>query len=365
VFDVTTKQFLGERRPTDDRMSSDGRVMEMLSEHQCQGWLEGYLLTGGHGLINSYEAFIHIITSMFNQHAKWMKMCNDISWRNELPSMNILLSSHVWRQDHNGFTHQDPGFLGHGVSKKPNIIRVYLPPDANCLLSVFHHCLSTRHKVNVVVCGKHPAPQWLTMEEARGHCAAGLGIWDWASNDKGGEPDIIMACAGDVPTLEALAATSIVRKRIPGLKIRFVNVVNLMKLVSQSLHPHGLLDNHFDSIFTTKKPVIFAFHGVPHLVEKLVYQRRGRNFTVRGYNEEGTISTAFDMTVMNNIDRFHLVIDICDKIEHDIFEQLTPETKYSAVYVRQDMNSMLVKHKKFINEYGYDMKEITDWKWDL
>jgi len=365
VFDVTTKQFLGERRPGDDRMSSDGRVMEMLSEHQCQGWLEGYLLTGGHGLINSYEAFIHIITSMFNQHAKWMKMCNDISWRNELPSMNILLSSHVWRQDHNGFTHQDPGFLGHVVSKKPNIIRVYLPPDANCLLSVFHHCLSTRHKVNVVVCGKHPAPQWLTVEEARGHCAAGLGIWDWASNDKGGEPDIIMACAGDVPTLEALAATSIVRKRIPGLKIRFVNVVNLMKLVPQSLHPHGLSDNHFDSIFTTKKPVIFAFHGVPHLVEKLVYQRRGRNFTVRGYNEEGTISTAFDMTVMNNIDRFHLVIDICDKIEHDIFERLTPETKYAAVYVRQEMNSMLVKHKKYIAEYGVDMDEITEWKWDI
>jgi len=339
--------------------------MEMLSEHQCEGWLEGYLLTGGHGLINSYEAFIHIITSMFNQHVKWMKMCSEISWRNNLPSLNILLSSHVWRQDHNGFTHQDPGFLGHVVSKKPDIIRVYLPPDANCLLSVFHHCLKTEHKVNVVVCGKHEAPQWLTMEEARDHCAAGLGVWEWASNDKGAAPDIVMACAGDVPTLEALAATSILRKKLPGLRIRFVNVVNLMKMCPKEQHPHGLSDNHFDSIFTTKKAVIFAFHGVPHLVEKLVYKRRGRNFTVRGYNEEGTISTAFDMTVMNKIDRFHLVIDVCDKIEHELFEYLSPEIKFSAVYLRQDMKKILAKHKKYIAEFGVDMSEITEWKWDL
>lgn len=366
VFDVTTKQFLGEIRDSDDCMlSPDGRVMEMLSEHQCEGWLEGYLLSGGHGLLNSYEAFIHIITSMFNQHAKWMKMCKDITWRNNLPSLNILLSSHVWRQDHNGFSHQSPGFIGHVVSMKPTIIRVYLPPDTNCLLSVFHHCLKTEHKINVVVCGKHPAPQWLTMEEARIHCANGAGIWDWASNDKGHAPDIIMACAGDVPTLEALAATSILRKRLPELKIRFVNVVNLMKLCPKSLHPHGLSDNHFDSLFTTQIPVIFAFHGVPHLVEKLVYKRNGRNFTVRGYNEEGTISTAFDMTVMNKIDRFHLVIDVCDKIEHDLFEKLPAAVTYSGVYLRQEMYAMLNKHRKFIAEFGCDMKEITEWNWDV
>lgn len=365
VFDVTTKQFLGERHEDDECISSDGRVMEMLSEHQCEGWLEGYILSGGHGLLNSYEAFIHIITSMFNQHAKWMKTCNEISWRNNLPSLNILLSSHVWRQDHNGFSHQSPGFIGHVVSMKPNIIRVYLPADANCLLSVFHHCLKTVHKINVVVCGKHPAPQWLTLDEASSHCAAGLGIWEWASNDKGREPDIIMACAGDVPTLEALAATNILRKKLPGLVIRFVNVVNLLRLCPRSSHPHGMSHNHFDSMFTTNKPVIFAFHGVPHLVEKLIYQRHGRKFTVRGYNEEGTISTAFDMTVMNEVDRFHLVIDVCDKIEHEIFDDLSEEIKYSAVYLRQEMKSMLNKHRKFINEFGCDMEEITSWKWDL
>jgi len=365
VFDVTTKQFLGERREGDDRMSSDGRVMEMLSEHQCEGWLEGYVLTGGHGLINSYEAFIHIITSMFNQHCKWMKMCQEISWRNNLPSLNILLSSHVWRQDHNGFTHQDPGFLGHVVSKKPTIIRIYLPPDANCLLSTFHHCLSTEHKINVVVCGKHEAPQWLSLQEAHTHCATGIGIWPWASNDKGREPDIIMASAGDVPTLEALAATSILRKKLPRLIIRFVNVVNLMKLCPRSAHPHGLSDNHFDSIFTTKKPVIFAFHGVPHLVEKLVYKRRGRNFYVKGYEEQGSISTAFDMTVMNKMDRFHLVIDVCNKIEHQLFDKLSNETKYAAVYLRQEMESMLLMHKKNIDTNGVDMEEISGWKWDI
>lgn len=365
VFDVTTKQFLGERREGDDRMSSDGRVMEMLSEHQCEGWLEGYLLTGGHGLLNSYEAFIHIITSMFNQHAKWMKMCRDISWRNKLPSLNILLASHVWRQDHNGFTHQDPGFLGHVVSKKPDIIRVYLPPDANCLLSVMHHCFKSIHKINVVVAGKHPAPQWLSVDEARSHCAAGVGIWEWASNDKGSEPDIIIACAGDVPTLEALAATTILRKKLPYLKIRFVNVVNLMKLCAQDKHPHGLSHQSFDSIFTSDKPVIFAFHGVPHLVEKLIFGRHGlNNFAVHGYNEEGTISTAFDMTVMNDMDRFHLVIDACNKIENEC-QTVGEKTKWSAVYLKQEMEQMLIKHKNYINEFGVDMNEITSWKWDI
>lgn len=365
VFDVTTKQFLGERRDGDDRMSSDGRVMEILSEHLCEGWLEGYLLTGGHGLLNSYEAFIHIITSMFNQHAKWMKMCRDISWRNKLPSLNILLSSHVWRQDHNGFTHQDPGFLGHVISKKPDIIRVYLPPDANCLLSVMHHCFKTIHKVNVVVAGKHPAPQWLTIDEARSHCQAGVAIWEWASNDRGFEPDIVIACAGDVPTLEALAATSILRKKLPNLRIRFINVVNLMKICSQEKHPHGLGDRCFDSIFTTDKPVLFAFHGVPHLIEKLIFGRHGSgNFKVRGYNEEGTISTPFDMTVMNELDRFHLVIDVCNMILHEC-KTVKEATKWSAVYVKQEMEQMLIKHKSYIKEHGVDMDEVQEWKWDI
>jgi len=363
VFDVTDKQFLGEIRSTDDRISTYGRVMEILSEHQCEGWLEGYLLTGGHGLLNSYEAFIHIITSMFNQHAKWYKVTKEISWRNSLPSLNILLASHVWRQDHNGFTHQDPGFLGHVITKKPSIIRVYLPPDANCLLSVFHHCLKTEHKINVVVAGKHPAPQWLTMEEASMHCAAGIGIWEWASNDKGCEPDLIMVCAGDVPTLEALAATSILRKKLPNLKIRFVNIVNLMKMVSPSEHPHGLTHAAFDSIFTRDKPVIFAFHAFPHTVEKLIFGRYNRNFTIRGYNEEGTISTAFDMTVMNNLDRFHLVIDVCDKVENEC-KNVDATTKWSATYLKQEMEIDLLRHKRYIHEYGVDMDEVQGWKWE-
>jgi len=364
VFDVTDKQFIGEIRSTDDRISTYGRVLEVLSEHQCEGWLEGYLLTGGHGLLNSYEAFIHIITSMFNQHAKWYKVTKEIPWRNQLPSLNILLASHVWRQDHNGFTHQDPGFLGHVITKKPSIIRVYLPPDANCLLSVFHHCLKTEHKINVVVAGKHPAPQWLTMDEASIHCAAGIGIWEWASNDKGCEPDVIMVSAGDVPTLEALAATNILRKKLPNLKIRFVNIVDLMKLVSPSEHPHGLTHAAFDSIFTREKPVIFAFHAFPHMVEKLIYGRYNRNFTIRGYNEEGTISTAFDMTVMNSVDRFHLVIDVCEKVEN-VCTNVDSSTKWSAAYLKQEMEIALLKHKRFIHEYGVDMDEVVNWKWDI
>jgi xylulose-5-phosphate/fructose-6-phosphate phosphoketolase len=364
VFDVTTKQFLGEAHEGDVNLSPDGRVLEMLSEHQCEGWLEGYLLTGGHGVLSSYEAFIHIITSMFNQHAKWMKMCKEISWRNKLPSLNILLSSHVWRQDHNGFTYQDPGFLGHVISKKPDIIRIYLPPDANCLLSVGHHCLKTEHKINVVVAGKHPAPQWLTIEEAREHCAVGVGIWHWASNDKGFEPDIVIACAGDVPTLESLAATSILRKNLPNLKVRFVNVVNLMKMVPTSDHPHGLPESEFDSLFTKDKPVLFAFHGVPHLVKKLVYGRKNRQFDVVGYNEEGTISTAFDMTVMNELDRFHLVIKVCEKVEN-ICKNVDEETKWKAAYLIQEMKLKLVKHKQYIQEFGVDMDEISKWRWDI
>jgi xylulose-5-phosphate/fructose-6-phosphate phosphoketolase len=362
VFEVTKKQWMGEYLDTDDNMAPDGRVLEMLSEHQCEGWLEGYLLTGGHGLLNSYEAFIHIISCMFNQHAKWLKMCNDIPWRNKLSSLNILLASHVWRQDHNGFTHQDPGFLQHVATKKPEIVRIYLPPDANCLLSCTHHILASRHYVNVIVAGKHPAPQWLTIDEATAHCTAGLGIWRWASNDIGAAPDIIMACAGDVPTLEALAATHILRAKLPKLRIRFVNVVDLMKLASPEDHPHGLSNAAFDSIFTKDRPVLFNFHAYPQLVEKLVFDRTNRKFVVRGYHEEGTISTAFDMCVTNGVDRFSLVIDCCDLIENGC-ETVDKETCWTAAYVRQDMTEKLVEHKRFIHEYGVDMPEIQNWRW--
>lgn len=339
--------------------------MEMLSEHQCEGWLEGYLLTGGHGLLSSYEAFIHIITSMVNQHQKWYKMCNDIPWRNKLSSLNILLASHVWRQDHNGFTHQDPGFIGHIATKKPEIVRIYLPPDANCLLSVMHHCLESKHYVNVITAGKHPAPQWLTMEEAKEHCTQGLSIWEWASNDKGFEPDIVMAAAGDVPTLEALAAVKILREKMPQLKVRFVNVVDLMKLSSPEDHPHGISDALFNSIFTTDKPVLFAFHGYVHLLQKLLFKRSNRNVLVKGYCEEGTISTAFDMTVMNGVDRFHLVIDACDMVSRRPCN--TPaqeETKWTSAYVRQEMEKTLVKHKAYIYENGVDMVEVENWEWN-
>ncbi len=315
VFEATNRQWMGATNPQDDHQAQDGRVMEMLSEHQCQGWLEGYLLTGRHGLINSYEAFIHIVDSMFNQHAKWLKVTLGLPWRRKIASLNYLLSSHVWRQDQNGFTHQDPGFIDHVVNKKASIVRVYLPPDANCLLSVMDHCLRSRHYVNVVVAGKHAAPQWLDMESAVRHCSAGIGIWPWASNDRNCEPDLVMACAGDVPTLETLAAVSILRRRLPELKIRVVNVVNLMKLQSEGEHPHGLSDRDFDALFTKNKPVIFAFHGYPWLIHRLTYRRANHpNIHVRGYKEEGAITTPFDMTVLNDTDRFHLVQDAVDRL---------------------------------------------------
>lgn len=362
VFEATDKQFMGEIYDSDESLANEGRVLEMLSEHQCEGWLEGYLLTGGHGLLNSYEAFIHIISSMFNQHAKWLKMCNEIEWRHKLSSLNILLASHVWRQDHNGFTHQDPGFLQHVATKKPEIVRIYLPPDANCLLSCMHHCLGSRHYVNVLVAGKHPSPQWLTVDEAREHCTAGIGIWEWASNDRGFQPDLIMACAGDVPTLEALAATWYLRKAMHNLKIRFVNVVDVMRLHTPEDHPHGLNHAMFDSIFTKDKPVLFNFHAYPEMVEKLVFDRKNRNFLVRGYIEEGTISTAFDMCVMNGVDRFHLVMDACDIIENKC-TNVDEQTRWSAAYLRQDMKKKLVDHKAFINQNGVDMDEVVNWEW--
>jgi xylulose-5-phosphate/fructose-6-phosphate phosphoketolase len=366
VFEVTKKQWMGEYHDNDcdDLLAPDGRVMEMLSEHQCEGWLEGYLLTGGHGLLNSYEAFIHIISSMFNQHAKWLKMCRDINWRNDLASLNILLTSHVWRQDHNGFTHQDPGFLQHVATKRSEIVRIYLPPDANCLLSVMDHCLASRHYVNVIVAGKHPAPQWLTIEEAREHCTAGIGIWKWASNDIGSEPDFIMASAGDVPTLEALAAVSILRKHMPKLKIRFVNVVDLMELMVPADHPHGLPATTFDSIFTKDKPVLFNFHAYPQLVERLIFDRHNRDFLVRGYVEEGTISTPFDMTVMNGVDRFHLVMDACNIVENKC-TNVDASVRWAAPYLRQEMQGLLVKHKNYIEEFGVDMELVENWRWDV
>eukprot|EP00814_Leptocylindrus_danicus_P006627 CAMPEP_0116012102 /NCGR_PEP_ID=MMETSP0321-20121206/4938_1 /TAXON_ID=163516 /ORGANISM="Leptocylindrus danicus var. danicus, Strain B650" /LENGTH=794 /DNA_ID=CAMNT_0003481411 /DNA_START=45 /DNA_END=2429 /DNA_ORIENTATION=+ len=364
LFEATDKQFLGEIIPSDENMSNDGRVMEMLSEHQCEGWLEGYLLTGGHGLLNSYEAFIHIIDSMFNQHAKWLKMCKDIEWRNNLASLNILLASHVWRQDHNGFTHQDPGFLDHVINKKPEIIRIYLPPDANCLLSVMDHCLSSCHKVNVIVAGKHPSPQWLPIDEATSHCTKGVSVWEWASNDRGVMPHVIVCAAGDVPTLEALAATSILRKKLPKLKVRFINVVNLMKLALPAQHPNGLCNQDFDSMFTVDTPIVFAFHGYPHLVERLLYRRKNHNLTVKGYVEEGTISTPFDMTVMNKLDRFHLVIDVCDVLERDAGKKVDAESLWTAAYVKQEMQQLLVKHKSYIREHGSDMPEVIDWVWN-
>jgi xylulose-5-phosphate/fructose-6-phosphate phosphoketolase len=300
---------------------------------------------------------------MVNQHQKWYKMCLEIPWRNELPSLNILLSSHVWRQDHNGFTHQDPGFIGHLATKRPEIVRIYLPPDANCLLSVMHHCLKSRHYINVITAGKHASPQWLTVEESRQHCTQGISIWEWASNDKGCEPDIIMASAGDVPTLEALAAVSILRKNMPALKIRFVNVVDLMRMNRPDEHPHGMPDDEFDSIFTKNKPVVFAFHAYVHFMEKLICNRTNRNFLVKGYKEEGTISTAFDMTVMNEVDRYHLVIDACDFIENKC-DSVDPTAKWTAPYLRQEMKRLLVQHKTYIHEFGVDMDEITGWKWN-
>ncbi len=355
VFEATNRQWDARKIKTDQFLAPAGRVMEVLSEHQCEGWLEGYLLTGRHGLFNSYEAFIHIVDSMFNQHAKWLKVTAELPWRRKISSLNILLASHVWRQDHNGFTHQDPGFIDVVINKKAAIVRVYLPPDANCLLSVMDHCLRSRHYVNVVIAGKHPAPQWLDMEAAVAHCTKGIGIWDWASNDQGAEPDVVMACCGDVPTLETLAAVSILREHLSELKIRVVNVVDLMKLQPASEHPHGLSDADFDSLFTKNKPIIFAFHGYPWLIHRLTYRRTNHdNMHVRGYKEEGTITTPFDMCVLNDLDRFHLVGDVIDRVSG---------LAARAAYDKQALRDKLIEHKHYIREYGEDMPEIRNWKW--
>jgi xylulose-5-phosphate/fructose-6-phosphate phosphoketolase len=355
VLEVTKRCYTAEILPDDDHLSPDGRVMEVLSEHQCQGWLEGYLLTGRHGFFSCYEAFIHIVDSMVNQHAKWLKVSNDIPWRRPIASLNYLLSSHVWRQDHNGFSHQDPGFIDHVVNKKAGVVRVYLPPDANCLLSVTDHCLRSRNYVNVIVAGKQPAPVWLTMEQATRHCTAGLGIWEWASNDRGGEPDVVMACCGDVPTLETLAAVDLLRRHAPDLKVRVVNVVDLMRLAPAEEHPHGLRDRDFDTIFTPDKPTIFAFHGYPWLIHRLTYRRTNHaNFHVRGYKEEGTTTTPFDMCVLNQLDRFTLA--------HDVIERV-PKLQARAAYAQQAVRDKLADHKAYIREHGDDMPEVRDWRW--
>jgi xylulose-5-phosphate/fructose-6-phosphate phosphoketolase len=355
ALEVTNRAWVADTFPYDDHLAPDGRVMEMLSEHQCQGWLEGYLLTGRHGFFSCYEAFIHIIDSMFNQHAKWLKVCHHIPWRRSIASLNYLLSSHVWRQDHNGFSHQDPGFIDHVINKKAEVVRVYLPPDANCLLSVTDHCLRSRDYVNVIVAGKQPAPQWLTMDQAIKHCTAGIGIWEWASNDHGGEPDVVMACCGDVPTLETLAAVDLFRRYTPELKVRVINVVDLMTLQPQSEHPHGLSDKDFDTLFTKDKPIIFAFHGYPWLIHRLTYRRTNHsNLHVRGYKEEGTTTTPFDMCVLNDLDRFHLVQDVIDRV---------PQLGARAAYAKQAIRDKLIEHKQYVDEHGDDMPEVTSWTW--
>ena len=355
VFEATDRQWNAGVDANDEFLSPLGGVLEMLSEHQCQGWLEGYLLTGRHGLFNSYEAFVHIVDSMFNQHAKWLKLTLEIPWRRKLASLNYLLTSTVWRQDHNGFTHQDPGFIDHVINKKASIVRVYLPPDANCLLSVMDHCLRSRHYVNVVVAGKHPAPQWLDIDAARKHCTEGIGLWPWASTDQGQELDAVLACCGDVPTLETLAAASILREHLPELKIRVVNVVDLLKLQRSAEHPHGLSDADYNALFTRDKPVIFAFHGYPWLVHRLTYNRaNNQQMHVHGYREEGTITTAFDMTVLNELDRFHLVLDVLDRV---------PRLGNKGAYLKQFLKDKLVEHQLHITHHGEDMPEIQNWKW--
>jgi xylulose-5-phosphate/fructose-6-phosphate phosphoketolase len=355
LYEVTAKRHIGPRLPVDEHLAPDGRVIEVLSEHMCQGWLEGYLLTGRHGFFSCYEAFIHIVDSMFNQHAKWLKVSGEIPWRRPIASLNYLLTSHVWRQDHNGFSHQDPGFIDHVVNKKADIIRVYLPPDANTLLCVADICLRSRDFINVIVAGKQQQPQYLDMDAAIKHCSAGIGIWEWASNDRGGEPDVVLACAGDVPTLEMLAAVSILRAQFPELKVRFVNVVDLMTLQPQSEHPHGLSDRDFDTLFTRDKPVLFAYHGYPWLIHRLTYRRTNhQNLHVRGYKEEGTTTTPFDIAVMNDIDRFHLVADVIDRV---------PKLGPVAAYAKQLVRDKLIEHEQYIHRHGEDMPEIQQWRW--
>ena len=357
VFEVTNRSWNAERDEFDEFLAPDGRVMDsMLSEHMCEGWLEGYLLTGRHGFFNSYEAFIRIVDSMFAQHAKWLKVCNQLTWRQDISSLNYVLSSNVWQQDHNGFTHQDPGFLDHVANKKADVVRIYLPPDANCLISTFNHCIQSRNYINVIVSSKHPRPQWLTMEQAIKHCTQGIGIWDWASNDQKSEPDVVMACCGDTPTLETLAAVMILRKALPEVKIRVINVVDLMRLQPKTEHPHGMTDEDYDMMFTKDKPIVFAFHGYPTLVHELTYRRHNKNLHVRGYKEEGTITTPFDMRVQNDIDRFHLVMDVIYRL---------PQLGNRGAFLIQQMKDKLVEHNQYITQNGMDLPEIHNWKWNL
>ena len=356
VFEETNRDWNADMVDNDEFLAMDGRVMDgYLSEHMCEGWLEGYLLTGRHGFFASYEAFIRVVDSMFSQHAKWLKVTSELPWRQKIASLNYILSSNVWQQDHNGFTHQDPGFLDHVANKKADVVRMYLPPDTNCLLSCFDHCIRSKNYVNVLVTSKHPRPQWLTMEQAVKHCTQGLGIWEWASNDKGDEPDIVLACCGDTPTLEALAAVTILRKELPEVKIRFINVVDLMKLQPQFKHPHGLNDIEFNSLFTKDKPIVFAFHGYPTLIHELLYHRENKNLFVCGYQEEGTITTPFDMRVQNEIDRFHIVSDVVDML---------PQLGNKGAYLKQLMRDKLVMHKQYIGDYGQDLPEVMNWQWE-